>query len=771
MKKLLVLFFLFFYVNSYSQITNPPPYELCDYSGAVGIESFNLTSMISFMINVMNPATTQVSFYETLTDSQSNTNAIADPANYSNITPFSQIIYVRVTDTANSQVYYTTMNLIVLPAPIANPATLTFCDPMELVIYDLNAANNQITGGDPGNTVTYFETLIDAQIQANTIISPYIPTVNPGTQTLYARVTNTTNYCSSITTLTLQTNICDTTCHVPSAIAVSNVTDSTFTVNWTNNGGSGIFTRVVVLPLGEPISATSQYIDILNPQTLTTITGLSPDGCYSVYVKRYCDVNNFSEWSAPVSVCMQNCANSGDCTEALILNAFLDSNNNGIKDSGEVNFNNGNFVYQINDSGTNLYGTSYQGSYYIFDSNPANSYDISFTINPELSNYYASAVTYTNITLPDGSGAHYLYFPITTTQPYTDAVTYLYNQNNPRPGFIYTVNITYINFGPDTIANGTLTFTKDPNLSISSVSQTGIVNTPTGFTYTFTNLAHGEYRHILVNLLVPSIPTVTLGQLVTNAVAIETTYNDANISNNYSSFTQSIVGSYDPNDKSESHGGKIGLDTFTNNDYLYYTIRFENTGNASTEFIRVEDVLDNQLDETTFEMLNASHSVNTKRIGNQLTWHFYSTHLPPTSVNPENSQGYVYFKIKPKAGYAIGDIIPNTAEIFFDFNPPIVTNTFNTEFVPFLGNSVFNTSNFEMYPNPTTNFVTIAINNSVEKISKVSIYDVSGKRIYTSNNTTLGPITIDVSRFDKGIYLVELVSDQNFKVSKKLLIK
>ena len=436
---------------------------------------------------------------------------------------------------------------------------------------------------------------------------------------------------------------------------------------------------------------------------------------------------------------------------------------------GEPNFNQGTFVYQVNDSGNNLYGNSNNSSYYIFDSNPANYYDIYFVINSELNAYYTSSVSYTNVTLPDGSGANNLYFPIVNILPHVDAQVYLSPYGQPRPGFTYINSIYYQNNGLQTIANGTLIFTHAPNVSISSVSQPGVTTTSTGFTYDFTNLAPNEGRYINVVLSVPTIPTVNLGDLVTNTVTIQIA-GDINLSNNSSSITQTIVGSYDPNDKMESHGGKIVHANFTSNDYLYYTIQFENTGTANAEFIRVEDALDSHLDESTFEMISASHNVNTKRFGNQLTWHFYNINLPPTSANPSGSHGYVSFRIKPKAGYAIGDIIPNTASIHFDYNPAITTNTFNTEFVQALANTTFSAGTISLYPNPTSNRITIS-NNGTERISKLAIYDVTGKRIYNIDDNSLDAITIDVSHYEKGIYLVELTSDTNSKITKKLILK
>lgn len=727
--------------------------------GADGIAPYTFTYSVNGIV-------------QTVSTSSGNSVTIIAPSTVIGSSVYSLISIQSSGDQACSQNQSGSALITVNPAPIGNPATLYYCDMMELAIYNLDEAIPQIINGSPDLIVTFYETLANAQTQSTAIIpSTYIPLINPGIQTLYATVTNPVTGCFSITTVTLNTHNCVTTCPVPIPLMAINITDTTFMLSFLYDEISPVLYASIV-PLGELPSNTNLIAVPAFPSIPSLVTGLSSEGCYSVYAKRYCNNTNAisSDWSEPLNICMSNCANSGNCAQVLVLNAFIDSNNNGIKDNGEANFNNGNFVYQINDSGNNLLGFTNQGSYYIFDSNPLNTYDISFNINSEISQYYTSTTTYNNVTLPDGSGANYLYFPVTATQPYTDAKVFLYNQNNPRPGFIYSLNIAYTNYGLDTIANGTLTFTKDSNLTISSVTEAGIVNTPTGFTYDFTNLAPNEYRNIHVNLLVPLIPNVALGQLVNNSVTIQTS-NDANSSNNQATYIQEITGSYDPNDKSESHGGKIGLDTFTPNDYLYYTIRFENTGNTSTEFIRVEDLLNNQLDENSFEMIAASHPVNTRRNGNQLTWHFYNTQVPPTSLDPENSHGYVYFRIKPKSGYAVGDIIPNTASIYFDYNPAIETNTVNTAFFDTLETAAFNVNTISMYPNPATNLVTITNNNSVEKISKVTIYEVSGKRIYSLNNDTLSTISIDVSHFSKGIYLVEVSSDTNSKITKKLVLK
>ncbi|MCF6129198.1 T9SS type A sorting domain-containing protein [Flavobacterium sp. AS60] len=770
MKKPLLLLLIFFSICINAQTPAvPPPLLACDDNND-GFAVFDLTSIIP-TIGLPNPAALVVTYYTTPTDAENQTNPIVNPTSYVNLFQ-GQFIHLRILDTTDGQIYYSTYNLTVMPSPPANPAELAFCDMMELPIYNLSDANTQITGGATGFTITYHETLTDAEIGANPVGPGYIP-INQPIQTLYANVVNPTTGCRSITTLTLNTHNCaPCTSSAPTNLSASNITDTTLTLNWQTTFGMGTQASLIAaVPYGSPPPASYEgTITVTSIGNTFTINSLVSESCYSIYMKGFCGSSGYSNWSEPLDICMPNCASAGACTQALVLNAFLDSNGNGIKDSGEVNFNNGSFVYQINDSGNNLYGASNNGSYYIYDANPGNSYDISFSINGSWNLYYSSSTTYTNITLPTGSGAQYLDFPILEIAPFVDAAVYLNPTGQPRPGFTYSNTIWYQNLGSQNITNGTITFTKHPTLSITSISQPGTTATSTGFTYDFTNLAPLESRFITIYLTVPTIPTVSLGDLVTNSVSVQIA-NDTNVSNNTATMTQTIIGSYDPNDKMESHGGKIVYADFTSNDYLYYTIQFENTGSASAEFIRVEDALDSQLDESTFEMLNASHTVNTKRIGSQLTWHFYNIDLPPTSSNPSGSHGYITFKIKPKTGYAIGDIIPNTASIYFDYNPPIVTNTFDTEFVETLGNPTFNANTISLYPNPANDSVTISNSNSNDKIATVVIYEVSGKRVYTLNKNTLSNISIDVSHFARGLYLVELISEDNTKITKKLLLK
>jgi uncharacterized repeat protein (TIGR01451 family) len=457
-----------------------------------------------------------------------------------------------------------------------------------------------------------------------------------------------------------------------------------------------------------------------------------------------------------VQNCLDGINTPLNISNGIKLQAFIDNNSNGIKDASESFFSGGNFNYSINGGPTsNLYSST--GINYLYESNPTTTYNFSYTTP---NSGYVCTTSFTNITVPNGSGITTYNFPITVT-PYTDLAVYLYPSGGPRPGFIYYNNITIKNNGNQTITSGTVTFTKDTALTISTLPS-GATATATGFTYNFTNLLPNQIRYVNVQLQVPTIPTVSLGQLVTNNVSITIPSGDANVNNNNASLTQDIRGSYDPNDKSESHGGRIVHSTFSSNDYLTYTIQFENTGTADAINVRVNDVLDTKLDETSIRMIVASHNYVLDRVGTVLNWKFDGINLPPSVANSTIGHGFITFQIKPKPGYTVGDIIPNTANIYFDFNPAIVTNTCNTQFIPTLSNPNFAFTNFNYYPNPVKNSLFIS---NASTMDNIEITSVLGQKMLSKKGNEL-QTEINLSSLSNGIYFVKIRSEGQEKTVK-----
>jgi uncharacterized repeat protein (TIGR01451 family) len=481
---------------------------------------------------------------------------------------------------------------------------------------------------------------------------------------------------------------------------------------------------------------------------------------------------NFSNQAGFINITM-NSTSTGeiDCS-GFRLNAFLDANSNGTQEVGEQNFPLGQFHYEINDDGNVHNITSPVGRYSIYDINPLNSYDLSYSINPAYTSMYSITTSaYNNVNVVVGGGMITYNFPITITNNYNDLAIAIIPSNAPRAGFQYQNKIVYTNLGNQTIASGNLNFNHDAAVTIASVSQTGTTNIPNGFTYNFTNLLPFETREITVVMNVPSLPTVSIGQLLVNTTSISSSLTEITLTNNNSTSTQGIIAAYDPNDKMESHGEQILFSSFSPNDYLTYTIRFENTGNATALDVRVNDLLDSQLDETSLIMLSTSHPYILDRVANNLSWTFNNIQLPPSVENTDIGKGYITFKIKLKPGFAVGDIVPNTANIYFDTNPAIVTNTFNTQFVAALGNLAFESGSLIMVPNPATDFVQIYLQNNSESIKSILIHDVLGKTIKSIENVNSNQTQVTTSELSKGVYMIEITTDNGLKQVKKLVIK
>jgi len=341
----------------------------------------------------------------------------------------------------------------------------------------------------------------------------------------------------------------------------------------------------------------------------------------------------------------------------------------------------------------------------------------------------------------------------------------------PRPGFTYRNMLVIKNNGESTVSSGTVAFTKDPLVTYSGAIglSTGNSITPTadGFTLDFMNLLPGESEVIYIELLVST--SANLGDIITNVVEYTTAVNDVVIENNTSSLSEVIIGSYDPNDINESHGPKIEHVSFTEDDYLYYTIRFQNVGTASAINVTIENVLDPKLDKTTFQMLSASHSYVVERDFDALTWQFNNINLADETTDEPNSHGFVYYKIKPLAGYEIGDIVPNTAAIVFDFNAPVITNTFNTEFVAPLSlteNSL--NSQYILFPNPLKDVVSLSFSSEQSNV-EVIVFDILGKIVLTQKEQYVLTLELNLSSLENGVYFVKAKDDKGQWGSKKII--
>ena len=110
------------------------------------------------------------------------------------------------------------------------------------------------------------------------------------------------------------------------------------------------------------------------------------------------------------------------------------------------------------------------------------------------------------------------------------------------------------------------------------------------------------------------------------------------------------------------------------NDWLDYTINFENTGIANATRVMIRDNIPARLDPYSIELMGASHPC-TMLCATDTTIEFLLTPiaLTPTSTDSIHSHGHVWFRIKPSAPMQLNDTIRNKADIYFDTQAPIAT--------------------------------------------------------------------------------------------------
>jgi uncharacterized repeat protein (TIGR01451 family) len=232
----------------------------------------------------------------------------------------------------------------------------------------------------------------------------------------------------------------------------------------------------------------------------------------------------------------------------------------------------------------------------------------------------------------------------------------------------YGLNCSASTSGSVTITiGGACSYYSSPNYALTPTSILGNV-----LTYSIADFGAISYDSTFdFNLLVDT--NAVLGSQLCITVSVTTTSTELNNFNNQLTQCYTVVGSFDPNDKTVYPREIMDVNS---DRWLTYTIRFQNTGTAEAKHIYITDVLSNKLDISTFTLLSYSHEpfVQLNNLG-LLKFNFPLIHLPDSNTNEPASHGFVQYKIKAKDSLVVGSTIDNTANIFFDFNTPVITNT------------------------------------------------------------------------------------------------
>lgn len=369
--------------------------------------------------------------------------------------------------------------------------------------------------------------------------------------------------------------------------------------------------------------------------------------------------------------------------------------------------------------------------------------------------------------------------------------------------------------------SGTISLTLDSLTTLSTaIPYPNIINGNTLY-WNYSNLSQPTGSSFVVSLSLQTSVTAQIGDTIHLDLTITDSLNDLDPSNNIRHYAFPVMNGYDPNDKRVYPIGECNPHFVYNNEKLTYTVRFQNTGNANAYNIKVLDSLSPFIKKESLRILGSSDPVSVHfDYGNVLRFNFDTINLPPAmfiTADPSSSIGYVIFEFEQLPNAPHGSEIINKAEIYFDFNPEIVTNeVFNTvtdgshisesdTLVVFaLDSTIWNNQtytqsgiysyhslnqygcdsvsylnlnitslglpaysfDFSIHPNPSNGKTTIQTTNKEEFELKVSGLD--GKSVFTSKIS--GTSEIDLSYLAPGTYLVSCTLNGS-EITKRIVIK
>ncbi len=172
---------------------------------------------------------------------------------------------------------------------------------------------------------------------------------------------------------------------------------------------------------------------------------------------------------------------------------------------------------------------------------------------------------------------------------------------------------------------------------------------------------------------------------------------------------------------------------------ITYILFFRNTGTDTIDRVVIRDTLSPRLDPASVVPGSSSHPYSWEVTANgvlKITFDQIQL-LPGGSAADPESRGFVKFKISQKPNNPIGASIENRAALYFDYQPPRMSNTVAHkvgEFPKFLLVSVNEPSlvpgaTIKVYPNPFVESAVFEVHGVEVKAAVLEIYDALGRMV------------------------------------------
>ncbi len=264
---------------------------------------------------------------------------------------------------------------------------------------------------------------------------------------------------------------------------------------------------------------------------------------------------------------------------------------------------------------------------------------------------------------------------VTANGTQNDAEVVIAPLTGARPGFDAVYQLVWRNKG-NTSLTGKVVMNYDSNkmtFQSSNIPYSAISNGSIEFDFANLKPFENSAAELTFKINTPTDANnpVNMGDVLEFNAQIAPSNSDLTPDDNYFSYKQTVVNSFDPNDITCLEGETIP--SVAVGKYMHYVVNFENTGNAEAENIVVKmDVDPAEFDINTLQLQNASAPVETRVVGNTVELIFKKIKLK------NGGHGNVLLKMKSRSDLVEGDTVSNIADIYFDYNFPIQTNDYQT---------------------------------------------------------------------------------------------
>ena len=293
-------------VESLPTTVTMTPLSSCD-DDTDGFTSFTLTDKDSEALGGQTGVT--VSYHPTDQAAAANTSAIGPT--YSNTTADTEQIWIRLTNDTTGCYSIMSMDLIVDPLPVAQPAVIaSLCDDDTdgLQTFDMSGVASQVIGTQTDMLVSYHATVQAAQDSTGSL-GDSITTTTPDVQTIYIRLENALTGCYVISSIDL----------VVDPLPVVDLDDEYVICSDSLGGG---LDYVVVDPGLSPAVYSFTWRDDLGTVLSTAPTyTVTSGGVYSLEVSYVSSTG----CTAPLEVFSVSESGSPDVTAEVVTEAFADT--------------------------------------------------------------------------------------------------------------------------------------------------------------------------------------------------------------------------------------------------------------------------------------------------------------------------------------------------------------------------------------------------------------------------------------------------------------